>query len=138
MNDPHALAPSVNRLAAGSKRTGRLATGIASALLQDGELVECAVQGRFLDADAVMLLTNRRLLLVNDKLWKPDIISLGITRATTVQGWQDDRTAALVIQTGQPGATDPASASTIDRIVDRLIAQEMAARIRSRAAAAPS
>jgi len=132
-NDPHGFAPSVNRLGMGARRAGKVAFGIASALVEEGEAVECVVQGRFLDADGAMVLTNKRLLFVNDKQWRPDVHIMAITSAVTVQGWQDDRTAALVVLDASTGTG--AAPVTFDRIPDRPLAQEMAGRIRARVAA---
>lgn len=134
-NDPHGFAPSVNRLGTGAKRAGKVAFAIACALAEEGEVVECVLQGRFLDADGALVLTNKRLLFVNDKQWKPDVHSVAITSAVTVQGWQDDRTAALVVHDAGAGAGAAGVPLTIDRIPDRPLAQEMAGRIRARVAA---
>jgi hypothetical protein len=128
--DPHAVGLAVARLGKQPQKAGATAFGILSALLQDGEVVECLVQGRVNDCDGACALTNLRLILLNDRMWKPDTLSLTVNAALTVQGWQDDRTAALVI-------SNAAVSATIDRIVDRSIAQEMAQRIRARAGTAP-
>jgi hypothetical protein len=126
--DPHLLGASVARLGGGARRAGRLAFAVASAVLGEGEVVECAVQGRFQGVDGAAVLTNRRLLLVNGREWKPDVVELAVDAALTVQGWQDDRTAALVFQAGD-------RTTTVDHVADRAVAQELAQRIRGRAAA---
>jgi hypothetical protein len=95
-------------------------------LLRDGEVVECVVQGQIYGANAVAVLTNARLLIVNDREFKPDIIDIALDPSVTVQGWQDDRTASLLIQQG-------ASSAQLERIADRALAMELAQRIRARA-----
>ena len=90
-------------------------------------MVECLVQGQFYGANAVVLLTNQRLLVVNDREYKPDVVEFTVDGALTVQGWADDRAAALLIQRNELTAQ-------VERIGDRAIAQELAQRIRGRAA----
>ncbi len=124
-NDPSGLGAAAGRLGGGARKSGAVALGIASALLRDGEVVECVVLGRFAEANGVVALTNQRLLLANDRQWKPDVVSLAVDGGLVVQGWQDERTAALVFQ------HDTTSAS-VDHIGDRALAQEMAQRIRAR------
>ncbi|TML16525.1 MAG: hypothetical protein E6G39_05585 [Actinobacteria bacterium] len=67
--------------------------------------------------------------MANDREWKPDLLSIPITRGLAVQGWQDDKTASLVFQ-------HDGTASTIDQIGEREMAQRMAAVVRARAASA--
>jgi hypothetical protein len=68
---------------------------------------------------------HRRVLLVNGREWKPDVLQLDVIAGLTVQGWQDDRVASLVFQTG-------GAAVTIDQIAEREMAQRLAASLRSR------
>jgi hypothetical protein len=65
---------------------------------------------------------------VNDREFKPDVIEMPVDAGTTVQGWQDDRTAALLVQ------SSAGQAAQIERIADRPLAMEMAQRLRARAA----
>jgi len=96
-------------------------------LLHEGEVVEAAVAGQVYGANALCVLTNERLLVVNDREHKPDVIEFVIDDAVTVQGWGDERVAALLVQQG-------ATAAQIERIGDAALAREMAQRIRGRAA----
>ncbi len=122
--DPHGLAPAIERLGFSSKRAGKVAFGIVSALLAQGEVVECLVRGQYLGRNGLAVLTGHRLLLVNDNEWKPDTAELAFESGVTVQGWQDDKSAALVI-------AHPAGWQVvIERIPERELAQEMAQRIR--------
>jgi hypothetical protein len=125
--DPFELGPAVARLSANAQRAGRVAAAILGALLREDERVAALVQGRYQSQAAVGVLTNHRVVLVNDHEWQPDIREIAITRDLVVQGWQDDRTASLVFVTeGQ--------SVTIEMITDRPLAQEMAHLIRARVA----
>jgi len=59
-----------------SKRAGRICFGIVGALLDGDEVVDVLVQGRFGGEDGVAVATDRRVLFVNDREWKPDVQSL--------------------------------------------------------------
>lgn len=130
VNDPHAVGLQASRLGSGARRAGRLALGIASALLDDSEVVDVLVQGRFLGSPGVVLVTSSRVLVVNDAQWKPAVRSIPLVNGVTVQGWQDERVATLVIRHGDED-------TTVDRITDRLIARELANKIRSRVSEVP-
>jgi hypothetical protein len=124
--DPHGLGPAIERLGFNAKRSGKVVFGIVSALLREGETVECLLKGNYLGRTAVCALTGDRILVVNDNEWKPDTAELGFEAGLTVQGWQDDRNAALVF-------THPAGWQVvIDKIGERELAQEMAQRIRAK------
>ena len=61
-------------------------------------------------------------------LWarrQPRLERRDVIAGLTVQGWQDDRVASLVFQTG-------GAAVTIDQIAEREMAQRLAASLRSR------
>jgi hypothetical protein len=127
--DPFGLGPATERLSPASLRAGRLALAIVSALLEPDERVEALVQGRYQHEAGVAVLTDRRVLLVNDHEWRPDVRTIPITPDLVVQGWKDDREASLVFVTeGQ--------SVTIGMILDLPLAQEFAERVRARVAAA--
>ena len=126
--DPCGLGPAVLRLSAAALRTGRVSLGILSVMLDEDETVESVVGGRYQNQAAVAALTSRRLLLVNEHEWVPDIRVVEITADLEVQGWQDDRTASLIFVTeGQ--------SVTFSFIIDRPLAQELAQLVRARVAA---
>jgi hypothetical protein len=106
-----------------AKRNARVSAGIATALLHDGELTQQLVQGSFLGKNAVAVLTDRRLLVVNDREWKPDVRSVELTSGVTVEGMGDDRSASITIS----GVGDPMEISGIDPAH----AREFAHRIRT-------
>ena len=127
LNDPFGLGAALGRLSGGARKAGRGSANAVAVLLREGEIVECIVQGQFYGAAAVVLLTNERLLVVNDREYRPDVVEFVVDDGLTVQGWADDRHAALLIQRADLTAQ-------VERIADRAIAQELAQRIRVRAA----
>jgi hypothetical protein len=126
-NDPHGLGAALGRLGGGGRKDAKASANAVAVLLGEGEIVECIVQGQMYGSNAVALLTNARLLLVNDREFRPDIVEFVVDNAISVQGWQDDKAAALLIQRHD-------LAAQIERIGDKPIAQELAQRVRNRAA----
>ena len=111
----------------GSFRTGRVALGILTARLEAGEQVDAIVQGVYQNQIAVAALTSRRILIVNEHEWVPDVRSIALHRDLLVQGWQDDRTASLIfIHEGH--------SITLSAIADRPLAQDLAHRLRAKIA----
>ena len=88
--DPHQLGLAVGRLGSAAKRHGKIALIVASALLQDGEVVEALVQGNFEGQPGVAVLTQGRVLLVNEAQWKVATATVEIEPTLTVQGWQEE------------------------------------------------
>ena len=127
--DPHQLGLAVGRLGSAAKRQGKVAFVVASALLQDGEIVEALVQGHYEGQPGVAVLTQHRVLLVNEAEWKAGTASVDIEPSLTVQGWQDDKVASLIFESAGRQVT-------IDAIDDRALAQEIAGRVRAKVAEA--
>jgi len=121
----------VARLGNSARKASRVALGITSVLLEEGELVECLVAGKVNELDGVAVLTDRRLLLHNDRQWAVDQLSLPVDAALGVQGLADGGTATLTF-------TREAIAVPVSRIADVPLAQELAQRVRARAVAPPS
>ena len=96
-----------------------------AAELDPGERVEVVVQGRFLGEDGAAALTDRRIVLANDREWKPDVEVVALGPGLTVQGWADDRVASLTFQRG-------ATSTTIEGISEKELAQRFAALARAR------
>ena len=94
-------------------------------VVDPGETVEALVGGRYQGQAGVAALTNRRLVLVNEHEWAPDVRVIELTADLMVQGWQDDRTASLIFITEGVSVT-------FSHIIDRPLAQEMAQRVRAR------
>lgn len=104
---------------------------VAGALLKEGERVQGLVQGTLGGRPAVGVLSDQRLLFVIDREWKPDVKELDVTHDLTVQGWQDGRTASLIVQAG-------GRSYTVERVADVALAHEFAAALRHRAGQAQS
>jgi len=125
-NDPSGLGAALGRLGSGGRKGAKASANAVAVLLREGEIVECIVQGQLYGSNAVALLTNARLLFVNEREFRPDVVEFVVDASINVQGWQDDRAAALLVQRGDQSAQ-------IERIGDKPLAQELAQRIRARA-----
>lgn len=117
-------------MSSGSQRAGRVALAIASVLLDDDEVVDLVLQGLYQSHAGVVLLTDRRLVVVNDHEWAADRRFVAITPDLVVQGWQDDHTASLVFVT-------EGESVTVSLIADRPLARELAEKTRARVAELP-
>jgi len=85
--------------------------------------VAVAVHGRFRGEPGVAALVGERVVLVNERQWKPDVVTFPVDLDLAVQGWQDDRSATLTFVAGD-------THESLDRIGDRAVAIEMAHRVR--------
>ena len=124
-DDPHALGIAVTRLGGGSRKAGRVAFTVAAAALEHGESVETAVQGALEGVTAAVVLTDRRLMLTDERPWAPTVRSYAIDDSLTVQGWQDGKSATLTFVVG-------GSHAVVDRIGDIDAAIGLAQRLRTR------
>ena len=113
------------RLGNSPRKQAKTALAVVGALLEDGEMVETAVIGRLESNPAVLVLTDRGLLLADDRQWKPVAERFTLDGSFQVQGWQDEKTASLTLLTG-------ARQFAVERIADRPLAVDMAQRIRAR------
>jgi len=127
--DPFGLDVVVAKMSAGARRAGAVSLGILSTLLVEGEVVEAVVQGVYQHHAAVVALTTRRVLIVNDRHWAPDVRLVPIGADMVVQGWQDDRRATLLFGSGGRGLV-------VAGIVDRPLARDLARRVRELVASA--
>jgi hypothetical protein len=125
--DSHAVGTAFARLSNGSKKSSKVAAGIVSVLLEPGELVECLVAGKVQDLDGLVVLTNRRLVVVNDRQFDPDVVSFAVDAGLTVRGQAADNTATLTL-------SRESTYAQVAGITDVQLAQELAQRIRARAA----
>ena len=123
--DTSGIGQAVSRLSNGSRNAGKGAFFVLACTLDDDEIVEVVVQCRYRGADGAMALTNKRLLIVNARQWNPDVTPVALESCLTVQGWQDERSAALVFERG--GAE-----LVVDKIGDREVAQDLVGRVRAR------
>jgi hypothetical protein len=125
--DPHAIGAAAARLSGSTKKSSRVVLGILSVLLEPGELVECLVGGKVHDLDGLLVLTDRRLLVLNDRPFQPDQLTIPVDQAVSVRGEATGNTATITVQREQ-------SYAQLTRVSDVQLAQEFAQRIRGRAA----
>lgn len=123
--DPNGLGASVSRLSSSARRSGKTALLAAAVLLDEREIVECAAVGRMEAEPAVVVLTDRRVLLVNERTWSPSVVNLPVDSSLAVQGWQDSRTATLTFVVG-------GRQHVVEQITDKQLAVEVAGRVRAR------
>ncbi|HUW04526.1 MAG TPA: hypothetical protein VMW08_19400 [Acidimicrobiales bacterium] len=126
--DPHGIAPAAARLGNSARKNGKAGFAILGSLLADGEVVEALCVGRFHDQAGLCAVTNQRLVVLGDGPYKPAVATFEYAADLAVQGWADDKVAALVFTRGDHN-------ETIDRIPDRPLAQEIAQRVRGHIAA---
>jgi hypothetical protein len=125
--DPHRVGLAAGRLGSGAKRAGKVALAVLTAVLEPDDVVEIVVQGRVHGVPGVAALAGSKVVLVNERFWKPEVITLTLDGSVQVQGWQDDRTATVMIG-------DANQREVVERIPDRALAVELAQRVRDRIA----
>lgn len=123
--DPHGIGVAISSLGLFARRSGKVAFSVIAHLLDHDERVEVMVVGRFLGENGAAAVTNKRVVIVNDREWKPEVETIPFTPGLSVQGWQDDRAATLAFE-------HAGRQVVIDQIGDRELAQRVAALVRSR------
>jgi len=126
--DPNGVGHTVGRLGSGAKRAGKVSFAVLGALLEAEDVVEILVQGKLRGVPGVAALVGSKLVFVNERSWKPDVVVLPLTPTVQVQGWQDDRSATVLVADGD-------RQEVVERIPDRLLAVEFAQRVRDRVVA---
>jgi hypothetical protein len=117
----------VNRLGSAAKRAGKVSFAVLTAMLDPDDMAEIVIQGRIHGVPGAAALVGSKIVLVNERFWKPEVIVVELDATTQVQGWQDDRTATVMI-------SDPEHREVVERVPDRLLAVEFAQRVRDRVA----
>lgn len=100
---------------------------ILAAVLEPDDVVEIVVTGRLRGLGAAAALVGSKVVLVNERAWKPDVVVIPVGNDLQVQGWQDDRSATLTFK-------DLDYHEAVERIPDRMLAIEFAQRTRDRIA----
>src|SRR5262249_35759616 len=72
--DPHGIGAAVARLSGNGRRAGRVPLVLLAALLGDGDTVAVLVVGRFRGEGGAAALVGDRVVLVNERQWKPDVV----------------------------------------------------------------
>ncbi len=94
-------------------------------MLETGERVEALALGRFEGAPAAAVLTDRRLVLANQREWDPTVAAFGVNGALSVRGWEDAQGATMVF-------TAAGRAATFDAVTDKQPAYDLVHRLRAR------
>lgn len=123
--DPHGFGNAVARLAPTGRGAAGVAITVAAATLETGERVEALAVGRLEGAPAAAVLTDRRLVLANQREWNPTVASFGVNGALSVQGWEDAQGATMVF-------TATGRTITFDGVIDKQPAYDLVHRVRAR------
>lgn len=123
--DPAALAVSAGRLAPTAAAAARTALVVTAAVLVPGEVVEAVATGSLSGVTGVIVLSDRRLLAVNQQDWTPVVTWFSVDAQLSVQAWEDAQSATVVLTSG-------GSSITLDHITDRTPAYDLVARVRTR------
>lgn len=121
--DVHGLAQAVARLRPEAVEAAAIPISVAGAILGRDEVVVAAVTGQMLGQQAVVVLTNRRVLVVNGRRWQPIVDAFGLGADLVVRGLHDRDVASLTFSQGD-------RSSTVDAISEVALAVALAERIR--------
>jgi hypothetical protein len=124
ITDEHGLAAAVARLHPLDAERASVPFTVVGALLLDGEVVFAAVAGQMLGHPAAVVLTDRRVLVVNGRRWQPIIDEFELGDDLVVRGRHDRDVAALTF-------VDARRMSTVDGIGEVGLAVELAERASS-------
>jgi hypothetical protein len=124
--DPFGLGAAAMRLSGGSRKKGKSALAVLSAVLKEGDQVEQVLVGTYHSVEGAAAVVSGDLLLVNTREWQPEVVRVTLA-GMGVQGLADGRNASLTFQSG-------ATSDTFAGVSDAELAVEFANRIRARAA----
>ena len=117
-------AAAVARLRPEDADVATLPICAAGVLLDPDEHVRVAVTGQMLGHPAVVVLTDRRVLVVNGRRWQPMVDTFGLGASLVVRGRHDRHVALLTFSEGS-------RLSTVDAITDVGLAVELTECIRT-------
>ena len=123
ISDPHGLEAAVARLTVADQERAAVAIAVCGALLEPDELVAGVVTGQMLGRPAAVAVTDRRVIIANDRRWQPLVDVYQIDSKLVVRGRHDRQVAALSF-------ADMTRLSMIDGITEVELAIELAERIR--------
>ena len=121
--DPHGLESSVSRLSVADQERAAVAIAVCGALLDADEQVVGVVTGQMLGRPAAVAVTDRRVIIANDRRWQPLVDVYELDSKLVVRGRHDRQVAALSF-------ADTTRLSMIDGITEVELAIELAERIR--------
>jgi hypothetical protein len=123
--DQHGLDVAVSRLRPEDRERARVPLSVCGALLRPDEHVVGAVTGQMLGRPAAVVVTQARVLVVNDRRWQPIVDVYPIDDALLVRGRHDRQVAALSF-------ADDTRLSMVDGITEVELAVGLAEAIRDR------
>lgn len=123
--DQHGLDVAVSRLRPEDRERARVPLSVCGALLLPDEHVVGAVTGQMLGRPAAVVVTQSRVLVVNDRRWQPIVDVYPIDDALLVRGRHDRQVAALSF-------ADDTRLSMVDGITEVELAVGLAEAIRDR------
>lgn len=126
--DPHGLAGAASRLAPRARDAARTSLIVCAAVLLEDEQVAAVAQGTIDGIPAVVALTDRRLVAVNQRDWSPTVTSFALDGADGVTAWEDERASTVTFEAGGQRVL-------LAAILDKAPARDLIARIRASAGA---
>lgn len=122
--DRHGLSAAVARLGSTSQVEAGVPFSIAGALLDPSERVRVAAYGSSLGMPTVVVLTDRRILVVSDRRYLPDVEVFTLGADLTIHGRHANGFASLTFG-------DRDRLVTVDRIPDVAVAVDLATAARN-------
>ncbi|MFM7069735.1 MAG: hypothetical protein ACKOYM_09790, partial [Actinomycetes bacterium] len=126
-SDPHGLSALLASQDHDEVEHAVVPLAVCAVLLDDGESVDGVVLGEMLGQPAVIVVTQRRVLAVNGRRWRPVVDEFRFSSAVQVRGRHDAGIAAVTL-------LDDERLVTIDRISDLDAARHLTDIVRSRCA----
>jgi hypothetical protein len=121
--DPTGFRAAICRLGPSAAERAAVPISVCGALLHERERVLGALTGQMLGQPAVIVVTDSRVLVVNDRRWQPIVDEFPIDSSLVVRGRHDRNVAALSF-------ADSTRLAMVDGITEVALAIELAERIR--------
>ncbi|MHB1139627.1 MAG: hypothetical protein ACYC2O_11765, partial [Microthrixaceae bacterium] len=123
LDDPQGYDTAILRLHPTDRERAHVPLSVCGALLHEHEMVRGVVTGQMLGRPAAVVVTDERVLIVNDRRRQPVVDNFPIYGDLVVRGRHDRQIAALSF-------ADPTRVSMVDGIGEVEIAIELAEHIR--------
>lgn len=115
---------AIRRLATHERERATVSLLIVGAILDEGERVLGLVVGQMLGRPAVIVLSDTRVVIVNDRQWQPVVDVYALDSKLEIRGRYDRNVAAI-------GVSDGDALSMVDGVFDVQSAVDLVTRIRS-------
>lgn len=103
--DGHALDRAVSRLRSDDQEAARVPLAVCGALVEPDEQVHGVVTGIMHGCAAAVVLTNSRVLVVNERRWRPVVELFALEEAPVVIGHHDGQVATISFSDGSRSVT---------------------------------